>query len=78
MVVECSASLESRERRRPLIKVLGCVLQDQWRDPTMTDRGQVQHFIDAIPNPALCHGSSGKKSDQFETTGRSSLRSSSF
>ena len=28
-------------------------LQDQWLDPTMTERGQVQHFIDTIPEPTL-------------------------
>jgi hypothetical protein len=26
-------------------------LQDQWLDPTMTERDQVQHFIDTILNP---------------------------
>jgi putative SOS response-associated peptidase YedK len=28
-------------------------LQDQWLDPTMTERGQVQHFLDTIPEPNL-------------------------
>ncbi|MGV0108991.1 SOS response-associated peptidase family protein [Arthrobacter sp. CP30] len=28
-------------------------LQDQWLDPTMTERNQVQHFIDTIPEPNL-------------------------
>ncbi|RJT76983.1 SOS response-associated peptidase [Arthrobacter cheniae] len=28
-------------------------LQDQWLDPTMTARDEVQHFIDTIPEPNL-------------------------
>jgi putative SOS response-associated peptidase YedK len=28
-------------------------LQSQWLDPTMTERDQVQHFIDTIPEPNL-------------------------
>ena len=28
-------------------------LHDQWLDPTMTERDQVQHFIDTIPEPNL-------------------------
>ena len=28
-------------------------LPDQWLDPTTTERDQVQHFIDTIPEPHL-------------------------
>ena len=36
-------------------------LQDQWLDPTMTERDQVQHFIDTIPEPNLVPRIVGKE-----------------
>ncbi|MHA7261572.1 SOS response-associated peptidase [Arthrobacter sp. TMN-37] len=36
-------------------------LRDQWRDPTMTERNQVEHFIDTIPEPNLVPRVVGKE-----------------
>ena len=36
-------------------------LQDQWLDPTMTERDHVQHFIDTIPEPNLVPRIVGKE-----------------
>jgi hypothetical protein len=36
-------------------------LQDRWLDPTMTDRNQVQHFIDTVLEPNLIPRIVGKE-----------------
>ncbi len=48
-------------------------LQDRWLDPTRTERDQVQHFINTIPEPTSSCGWSAKKSNQSVTTDHSSL-----
>jgi putative SOS response-associated peptidase YedK len=36
-------------------------LQDQWLDPTMTERDHVQHFVDTIPEPNVVPRFVGKE-----------------
>ncbi|WP_258059148.1 SOS response-associated peptidase [Arthrobacter sp. B1805] len=47
-------------------------LQDQWLDPTMTERTGSSTSSTPSPNPTLSRESSGKTSDQYATTGPSS------
>ncbi|WP_434995442.1 SOS response-associated peptidase [Arthrobacter sp. Ld5] len=44
-------------------------LQDQWLDPTMTERNQVQHFIDTIPEPNLIPRIVGKQVGSVRNNG---------
>lgn len=44
-------------------------LQDQWLDPTMTKRDQVQHFIDTIPEPNLVPRIVGKEVGSVRNNG---------
>jgi putative SOS response-associated peptidase YedK len=49
-------------------------LQDQWLDPTMTDRDQVQHFIDTIPEPTLVPRIVGKEVGSVRNNGPQLIR----
>jgi putative SOS response-associated peptidase YedK len=44
-------------------------LQDQWLDPTMTERDQVQHFLDTIPEPNLVPRIVGKEVGSVRNNG---------
>ncbi|BBE24525.1 hypothetical protein MN0502_34080 (plasmid) [Arthrobacter sp. MN05-02] len=44
-------------------------LQDQWLDPTMTERDQVQHFIDTILEPNLVPRIVGKEVGSVSNNG---------
>jgi putative SOS response-associated peptidase YedK len=44
-------------------------LQDQWLNPTMTERDQVQHFIDTIPEPTLVPRIVGKEVGSVRNNG---------
>jgi putative SOS response-associated peptidase YedK len=44
-------------------------LQDQWLDPTMTERDEVQHFIDTLPEPSLVPRVVGKEVGSVRNNG---------
>ncbi|RJT75984.1 hypothetical protein D6T63_17130 [Arthrobacter cheniae] len=49
-------------------------LQDQWLDPTMMKRDQVQHFIDTIPKPNLIPWIVGKEVGSVRNNGPQLVR----
>ena len=49
-------------------------LREQWLDPTMTERDQVQHFIDTIPEPNLVPRIVGKEVGSVRNNGPQLIR----